>query len=140
MRIWKVGTLALILAIVSACSHSSNTEDKAAAEEASAAAPADSAPTPDKATPAAPPKPAAPKAVTIPAGTSLSIVLSSSLDSGKNKAGDTFTGNLSEPVTVGGKTVLEQGAKVEGTVVAAEGSGRVSGKASMSLALTSVNV
>jgi hypothetical protein len=140
MRIWKVGTLALIVAIVSACSNSSNTEDKAAPDEASAAAPADSKAPADKAKPAEAPKPAAPKSVTIPAGTTLSIVLSSPLDSGKNKAGDSFTGNLSEPVTVNGKTVLDRGANVEGTVVAAEGSGRVSGKASMSLALTSVTV
>jgi hypothetical protein len=132
MRIWKVGTLALILAMAGACSNP-NTEDPAASEEASAA-PANA----PAAKPAEPPKPAAPKSVTIPAGTELSVVLSSSLDSGKNKAGDTFTGNLSEPVVVNGKTVLQSGAKVEGTVVAAEGSGRVSGKASMSLALTSV--
>jgi hypothetical protein len=140
MRIWKIGTLALILAIVSACSNSSNTEDTAAPEEVSAAAPADSKPIADKPKPAETPKPAAPKSVTIPAGTTLSIVLSGPLDSGKNKAGDTFMGNLSEPVTVNGKTVLDRGTNVEGTVVAAEGSGRVSGKASMSLALTSVTV
>ena len=140
MRIWKVGTLVLILAIASACSNSTNAEENAAPDEATAAAAlADSAPA-NKEKPAEPPKPAAPKSVKIPAGTGLSVVLSSSLDSGKNKAGDTFTGNLSEPVTVGGKTVLAAGTKVEGTVVAAEGSGRVSGKASMSLALTSVTV
>jgi len=146
MRIWKVGTLALVLAIASACSNS-NTEDKTAPEEAAAAGvPADSAPAADKAKPAEPskpaepPKPAAPKSVTVPAGTTLSVVLSSSLDSGKNKAGDTFTGNLSEPIVVGGKTVLDQGTKVEGKVVAAEGSGRVKGKANMSLTLTSVTV
>jgi hypothetical protein len=148
MRIWKVGTMALILAMASACSNSSNTEDNAAPDAAAAGAPADSAATADKAKPAEPakaaepahPKPAAPKSVTIPAGTTVSVVLSSSLDSGKNKAGDTFTGNLSEPIMVGGKTVLDRGTKVEGTVVAAEGSGRVKGKASMSLALTSVTV
>jgi len=142
MRIWKVGTLALILAIASACSNSSNTEENATPDEASAnaGAPVDSAPSADKAKPVEAAKPAAPKSVTIPAGTTLNVVLSSALDSGKNKAGDSFTGNLSEPVAIDGKTVLDKGAKVEGTVVAAEGSGRVSGKATMSLALTSVTI
>jgi hypothetical protein len=141
MRIWKVGTLVLILAIASACSNTSTTEENAAPDEALAAADAPAAAaTVDKAKPAEAPKPAAPKSVTIPAGTTLNVVLSSALDSGKNKAGDAFTGNLSEPVTIDGKTVLATGAKVEGTVLAAEGSGRVSGKASMSLALTSVTL
>jgi hypothetical protein len=139
MRIWKVGTVALILAITSACSNSSKVEDVAAPEEASASTPAPAAPA-DKPKPAEPAKPAAPKAVVIPAGTSLNIVLSDSLNSGKNKAGDTFSGNLSEPVAVNGKTILNKGTTVEGTVVAAEGSGRVSGKANMSLALTSVTI
>jgi hypothetical protein len=76
----------------------------------------------------------------IPAGTKLSVTLSTSLDSGKNKAGDVFTGNLSNDIMVDGKAVLPKGTAVEGKVVAAEGSGRVSGRASMSLTLTSATV
>jgi hypothetical protein len=138
MRIWKVISLLLILAVVGACANSTETET-ATPEEATADsnAPASKEAAADKPKVEAPP---APKTVTIPAGTSLSVVLSTALNSGKNKAGDSFTGNLSEPVVVGGKTVLDKGTKVEGTVVAAEGSGRVKGKASMSLALTSATV
>src|SRR5688572_9086204 len=100
MRIWKVITLLLILAMVGACApadETSSTEETSTDSSAPATAETAAA---DKPKPAAPPKPPAPKTVTIPAGTTLSVVLSSSLDSGKNKAGDTFSGNLSEPIVV----------------------------------------
>ena len=140
MRIWKVFPLLLILAVAGACAKSETetaTPEEATAESNAPAAAESAAADKPK---AEAPKPAAPKTVTIPAGTQLTVVLSTALDSGKNKAGDTFTGNLSEDVVVGGKTVMAQGTQVEGKVVAAEGSGRVSGKASMSLALTSATV
>jgi hypothetical protein len=66
------------------------------------------------------------------------VVLSDPLNSGKSKAGDEFTGSIAAPVYAGGKTILDRGTKVEGKVVAADGSGRVSGKASMSITLTGV--
>ena len=66
------------------------------------------------------------------------MVLSDALNSGKNKADDEFTANLAAPVYVNGATILERGAKLQGKVLAAEGSGRVSGKASMTIALTAV--
>jgi cytoskeletal protein RodZ len=122
MRICKAVTLLLILAIVGACANSPDSATKSEAEAAEKA------------------KAEAAKAVTIPAGTSLSVVLSTSLNSGKNNAGDTFTGNLAEPVVIDGKTVLEKGTKVEGKVVSAEGSGRVKGRATMSLTLTNASV
>jgi len=138
MRIWKVVTLLLILTMAGACSTpDSETVTEETPADSNAPATADSAADKPK---AEAPKAPAPKTVTIPAGTTLSVVLSSSLNSGKNKAGDTFTGNLSEAIVVNGKTVLDKGTNVEGTVVAAEGSGRVSGKATMSLALTSATV
>jgi hypothetical protein len=76
--------------------------------------------------------------VTIPAGTTLTVALSTSLDSGKNNAGETFTGNLAEPIMVDGKTALEKGTAVEGKIVSAEGAGRVKGVGEMSLTVTSV--
>jgi hypothetical protein len=139
MRIWRLATLLLLFGIAGACSNTPDADkETATTEETKEAAAADKADKPAAAAPAPAPKPAPPKVVTIPAGTNLSVVLSTPLNSGKNKAGDAFSGNLAEPVMVDGKTVLSKGAEVAGTVVAAEGSGRVSGKASMSLALTSV--
>jgi hypothetical protein len=137
MRIWKVVSLLLILAVAGACTKPAETETTTEEATADSNAPATKEAAAEKPKAEAPP---APKVVTIPAGTALSVVLSTALNSGKNQAGDTFTGNLSEPVVVGGKTVLDKGTKVEGTVVAAEGSGRVKGKASMSLELTSATV
>jgi hypothetical protein len=80
-----------------------------------------------------------PEPVVIPAGTELNVILSDPLNSGKNKAGDTFTATLAAPVYANGSTILERGASVQGKVVAADASGRVSGKATMSIALTGVS-
>ena len=85
-----------------------------------------------------PPAPKKPEPVVIPSGTELNIVLSDSLNSGKAKAGDEFTASLAAPVYVNGAEVLERGAAINGKVVSAEGSGRVSGKAQMSLTLTGI--
>jgi hypothetical protein len=68
----------------------------------------------------------------------LNVILTDPLNSGKNKAGDEFSANLAAPVYVNGATILERGAKVQGQVIAADGSGRVSGKATMTIALTGV--
>ena len=144
MKVWKLIPLLLVVFAVSSCS-SASSDDTAKAEETSSApsAVANSSSSPSiAAAPKANNIPAPPVAkvqsVTIPAGSELVVTLSSSLNSGKNNAGDEFEGNLALPVNVDGKTVLEKGARVVGKVVDAEGSGRVKGRATMKLALTSV--
>jgi hypothetical protein len=110
-------------------------EPKPAADSAPASAPAaKSEPAPAPAAPAPPPM------VTAPAGTELEVVLSDALSSATNKAGDEFMASVATPVVVGGKVALEKGTKVHGRVVDAQGSGRVKGKASMSLSLVSAVV
>ena len=94
--------------------------------------------TPPPAPAVAPAPPPPPKPVVIPAGTELNVVLSDPLNSGKNKAGDEFSANLAAPVYVNGATILERGAKLQGKVFVAEGAGRVSGKATMTIGLTGV--
>ena len=79
-----------------------------------------------------------PKPVVIPTGTELNVILTDPLNSGTSKAGDEFSGNLAAPVYVNGAAILERGAKLQGKVIAAEGSGRVSGKATMTISLTGV--
>jgi hypothetical protein len=74
----------------------------------------------------------------IPTGTELNVILTDPLNSGKNQPGDEFSANLAAPVYVNGATILERGANIQGKVIAAEGSGRVSGKATMTIALTGV--
>jgi hypothetical protein len=129
MRIWKSVPLLLILAIAGACSPSPDAENK---DEEKAAA------TEEKKAEVS--KPAPPPKMKVPAGTNLTVTLSTSLDSGKNNAGDTFTGNISEDVVVGGKTVLARGTPVQGKVVSAEGAGKVKGVGKMSLTLTEATV
>ena len=92
-------------------------------------------------TPAAP-KPAAkpdiPTAIAVPEGTELSVLLIDSISTGKNKAGDQFLASLAEPILVNGKPVVDRGTRVQGQIVDAEGSGRVSGKANIRLVLTGI--
>ena len=100
-------------------------------------------PTPPRipATATAPPAPVpadvpAPPAVKIPAGTTLSVTMIDAVGTDTNKAGDTFTASLAEPVVINGKTALEKGAKVQGRIESLDEPGRVKGRAAMSLVLT----
>ncbi|MBI1940082.1 MAG: hypothetical protein HYS33_01085 [Acidobacteria bacterium] len=74
----------------------------------------------------------------VPAGTEIKVRLADQLDTGEAKAGQTFSGTVSEPVVAGGKTVLTKGAKVSGRVVEAVSSGRLKRPASITLELTNV--
>jgi hypothetical protein len=83
-------------------------------------------------------KPAPPPKVSIPAGTPLHVRLDEGVSASKSEPGTEFSATLSDPIVVNGKTVLPQGAHVVGRVVDAKESGRVKGRASLSLVLTSV--
>src|SRR5438045_844426 len=117
------GVIWIVIALsLSACS--SATADKQKEEETAAKAAA--------AKPAPPPK------ITIPAGTPLHVSLNVGVSASKSEPGTEFSATLSDPIVVNGKTVLPQGAHVVGRVVDAKESGRVKGRASLSLALTSI--
>jgi len=76
--------------------------------------------------------------VVIPSGTLLKVALIDAVDSNTSSAGDLFLANLSESVLSDGVTLLQKGTQVRGRVVDAEGSGRVKGRASISLKLTEI--
>jgi hypothetical protein len=76
--------------------------------------------------------------VVIPSGTVLTVSLIYALGSDTSRAGDRFLASLAEPVVINGATVLEKGIKLQGSVIDAEDSGRVKGRASMRLALTEI--
>ena len=76
--------------------------------------------------------------VVIPAGTRVRVALIDAVSSDKSRPGDSFTASLAEPVVVDGKTVLEKGTRVRGRVLDAKESGRVKGRASIELTLTSI--
>jgi hypothetical protein len=74
----------------------------------------------------------------IPQGTPITVFLTDPISTAKNKAGDTFTASLADPIVINGETVVARGATVKGRVIDAEGSGRVKGTANIRLALTSI--
>jgi len=150
----------VILALcLTACSGSSPSQtasgDKAAPAPAAAgapqAAPPAAAPEAKGAAPASPGSPAAqagqpappttvePAAapeptfqeITIPADTPLTITLVTPIASDTSKVEDQVRGTLAKPVVLSGKTVVPTGSEVVGSVLEAEQSGRVKGRASV---------
>jgi hypothetical protein len=81
--------------------------------------------------PAAAPQAAAFKEVTIPAGTTLSVSVLSSLASNTSKVEDPVKGSLSKDVRISGTTALPAGTQVTGSVLEANESGRVKGRAAI---------
>ncbi len=76
--------------------------------------------------------------ILIPSGTVLKVSLIEGVDSAASSGGDRFLASLSESVVVNGATVLEKGTTLRGRVVDVEGAGRVTGQASIRLALTDI--
>ncbi len=101
-------------------------------------APAPPAPAPIVSAPEPPPPPP-PQRVTIQAGTLLAVRLVEGLSTERNKAGDTFTATLDQPLIVDGFVIAERGARLEGRVVQSEPAGRVRGTASLGIELTRLN-
>ena len=85
---------------------------------------------PSKPEPAPPPAPAF-REVTIPAGTSLSVTLLSTVASNKSKVEDPIKGSIAKDVTISDVTALPVGTQILGSVTEAAESGRVKGKASV---------
>lgn len=78
--------------------------------------------------------------VTVPAGTAFRVRIGQTLASDQNSPGDRFEASVVDPVTVGGKPVIPEGARVEGIVLSAHESGNLKGVARLRLALDSVEV
>ncbi|HTX38005.1 MAG TPA: hypothetical protein VME43_23405 [Bryobacteraceae bacterium] len=89
-------------------------------------------------TPQAPPPPE-PNRVTLIAGLLIPVRLVDGLSSERNQPGDTFHATLVRELAADGFVIAERGARVEGRVVAVDRGGKVSGVASLALALTTVH-
>lgn len=76
------------------------------------------------------------RALTLPPGTQVQVRLNDKLDSGVAKPGQTFSGVVTEPVLVNGRTVITRGTQVSGQVIQAISSGRLKKPASLTLVLT----
>lgn len=71
--------------------------------------------------------------VVVPGGTRLNLQLSTPVASDTSKVEDQVSATLAQPLVVDGTTVLPAGTIAIGTVVAAERSGRVKGRASIAI-------
>ena len=104
----------------------------------SQAAPAP-APAPAQAAAPAPPPPPQPTVVTLPAGTRISVRLDQDLGSKISQTGQTFRATVSNPVVVGGQTLIPTGSRAEGVVTDAEPLGKIKGGARLAVTLQRVH-
>jgi hypothetical protein len=74
----------------------------------------------------------------LPTGTAVKMRLVEALSSDGNKAGDNFSGRVSEAVMLEGKTVIPVGATIEGTVTRVSSPRRIKGRPEISLRPESV--
>jgi hypothetical protein len=68
------------------------------------------------------------------------VRLVDSIDSAKNKPGDTFRATLNAPIRVDGDVAVPAGADVEGRIVDASNAGRFSGHSELKLELTKLTI
>ena len=76
---------------------------------------------------------------TIPDGTAVVASLDTYLSTETNHSGDAFSATIVDPILVGGQTVVPSGAKIHGVLRDVQASGRVAGRARMTLAYATIN-
>lgn len=81
-----------------------------------------------------------PAHLTIKPGTYITVHVNQWLSSDKNKAGDTFTASLAQPLIVDGVVVAERGQTVGGHVTEAQKAGRVEGTSRLGVQVTDVTL
>jgi len=85
--------------------------------------------------------PAAPPAgMGIPAGTEISVRTIDSIDSERDRRGQTYRASIDQPVIVGGQTVVPRGADAVIMLSDAQESGKIEGKTVLTLELRSITV
>jgi hypothetical protein len=129
-------TLGAALAVGACGTTASDATDTSLNPENGAAAGAAAAPPPvaQAAVPAGPVY----RDVTIPAGTTLSLALTSSVASDTSAVEDAVTAELTRPITIDGRDVLPAGTRLAGVVTEVDGSGRVKGRAMIAFRFTSL--
>ena len=86
------------------------------------------------------PEPPAPTAVVVPAGTSLNVRLAETISTKRNQAGDSFEATLDDDLVVDERRLAPAGSRIVGRISDAEASGRVRGRARMSISLARIHV
>lgn len=77
---------------------------------------------------------------TLPEGTNLVVRMIEGVDSETNRVGQTFQASLDQPVMVNGETVIPRGADVLVKLVDSKDSGKLTGRADLTLSLQSVSI
>ena len=75
--------------------------------------------------------------ISIPAGTLFDVRLEETLDTKRNRTGDSFRATLIRPIVLEGRTVIPRGTPCTGHLTESKASGRFKGRALMSLSLDS---
>lgn len=76
----------------------------------------------------------------IPAGTTLTVRMIDSVDSERDKVGQTFRASLDEPLMINGETIVPRGADVLMKLVDQKQSGKIQGQTALTLDIVSVTV
>jgi hypothetical protein len=87
-----------------------------------------------------PTAPQQPAPVELPAGTKITVRMIDSVDSQVARVGDTFRAAVDEPVSLNGNTVIPRGADVVAKLVEEDQSGKITGRTTMKLVLSTVRV
>lgn len=87
-----------------------------------------------------PAPPNVPAKLTLNQGTYVTVRINQWLSSDRNQKGDTFTGNLEQPVVVDGFVVAQRGQAVYGRVTEAQRAGRVEGTSRLGVELTQLTL
>jgi hypothetical protein len=136
-RMWMTYGAAALL-FLAGCGKSDNNANQMAANTPNGAAAGNQNSSSPAAVPTPPPEP--PKPFEIPAGTSISVILASTLNSRVNRPGEEFRASLAAPITINGEEAIPKGAAVRGTIVGAKKQGTFKGEADMSVRLVSITV
>jgi len=126
------GAAALILVLTS-CQKSSNDANSATNQGAPGQAPV-SVPPPVQ------PPPEPPKPFVVAAGTSLPVILATTINSRVNKPGEVFEASVASQILVDGEEAIPKGAHVRGTIVDAKKQGAFKGEANLAIGLTDLTV
>ncbi|HEV2349121.1 MAG TPA: hypothetical protein VG028_04660 [Terriglobia bacterium] len=76
------------------------------------------------------------RATSLPPGTQIQVRVNDKLDTGVVRPGQAFSGIVTEPVVVNGRTLIPAGARASGRVIQAVSSGRLKKPATITLELT----
>jgi hypothetical protein len=89
--------------------------------------------------PQPPPSRPAPREITIPAGTTIPIRITQTLDSATTQTGDKFTGAIASDIILDGMVVLPQGTPVTGHVDEVQDAAHFKGSSLLSISLSSIS-